>query len=330
MKKNPMELRKEADVLRLLGILTAAGIPLIRGLPIAAESLPEWKEPLTALHATLKKGDNMLSDTMARRPEQFTPFISKLVYEGETSGCVEVAFLEGSRLLETIASLTQAGHSEDEIGEFAFFRLLGLQIDWGAPISKSLEAAGMAGLSKKAYDGIFQKVMREGETFCAGFEVSPGRFDRGTYAFINYAECTGTMPAMCLEVAEMKRQKLLMASSKNVMRLAPDQLVWDDIADYRFLSLLVEGRDISGKSLQSYSRHVLANPAWKAVGHKMESGSSFSEAMESTGAFPMYMVELVKIGEKEDDLSHAFDTILGYLKWIYLGEDVVVRAPVPA
>ena len=87
------------------------------------------------------------------------------------------------------------------------------------------------------------------------------------------------------------------------------------------ISILEILEDIEKSSTNKYFQKVV-----RTLRERITAGSSLSEAMEFTGAFPPELIGLVKVGEKTDDLPTVFLNYAEYLDWVVSIEKEVKQA----
>ena len=87
------------------------------------------------------------------------------------------------------------------------------------------------------------------------------------------------------------------------------------------ISILEILEDIEKSSTNRYFQKVV-----RTLRERITAGSSLSEAMEFTGAFPPELIGLVKVGEKTDDLPKVFLNYAEYLDWVVSIEKEVKQA----
>ena len=87
------------------------------------------------------------------------------------------------------------------------------------------------------------------------------------------------------------------------------------------ISILEILEDIEKSSANKYFQKVV-----RTLRERITAGSSLSEAMEFTGAFPPELIGLVKVGEKTDDLPKVFLNYAEYLDWVVSIEKEVKQA----
>lgn len=87
------------------------------------------------------------------------------------------------------------------------------------------------------------------------------------------------------------------------------------------ISILEILEDIEKSSTNKYFQKVV-----RTLRERITAGSSLSEAMEFTGAFPPELIGLVKVGEKTDDLPKVFLNYAEYLDWVVSIEKEVKQA----
>ncbi|WP_411376620.1 type II secretion system F family protein [Desulfurobacterium thermolithotrophum] len=87
------------------------------------------------------------------------------------------------------------------------------------------------------------------------------------------------------------------------------------------ISVLEILEDIGKSSKNKYFRKVM-----ETLRERITAGSSLSEAMELTGAFPPELIGLVKVGENTDALPKVFLNYAEYLDWVISIEKEVKQA----
>ncbi|ADY74081.1 Type II secretion system F domain [Desulfurobacterium thermolithotrophum DSM 11699] len=87
------------------------------------------------------------------------------------------------------------------------------------------------------------------------------------------------------------------------------------------ISVLEILEDIGKSSKNKYFRKVM-----ETLRERVTAGSSLSEAMELTGAFPPELIGLVKVGESTDALPKVFLNYAEYLDWVISIEKEVKQA----
>ena len=101
--------------------------------------------------------------------------------------------------------------------------------------------------------------------------------------------------------------------------LSPKSISKQELADFCFymgrsldmgISILDTLEDIKETSKNRYFKKVLSE-----IKERITAGSSLSEAMKVSGAFPEELIGLVKLGEETDALPQIFSNYAEYLDW---------------
>jgi len=117
--------------------------------------------------------------------------------------------------------------------------------------------------------------------------------------------------------------------------LTPKRISKQELADFCFymgrsldmgISLLETLEDIKETTKNPYFKKVI-----EQIKNSITAGSSLSEAIKATGAFPGELIGLVKVGEETDALPQVFSNYAEYLDWaIRLQKEVKQALSYPA
>ncbi|MFA5147375.1 MAG: type II secretion system F family protein [Candidatus Omnitrophota bacterium] len=279
---------------RQLASLLAAGVPILSAINIIAEQTenPGFKSALCDIHDAVKEGENF-SDGLSRYPRAFSPLYIALVRTGENSGALPEALLRisdyrtkedemYSRLRMALAYPILMGVVG--IGTVTFMlafvipRLTGIFVNMGQalPLPTRILIAISGGLRKWWW------AIAIAAALAAFLVKAQARTKAGRVYFSVLALTVPIFGKLTLK-SELSRFS-------------------------RTLSLLVESGIPILKAIE-ISIPVLENEVIKsqlAVSYReLEQGGSFGRSLKSSRLFPLFMTNLIIVGEESGKLGEA-------------------------
>src|SRR3989338_2512010 len=118
--KSVEELREEAGVLRLLGTMVSAGVPIREASEAVAIEFPNYKTALGAI------GGERTAEHLGNAGDLFSPFVPLVIVPA-----IDLApsLLKASMIVNRMVKMAESNAGVTEINMATFFRVMGLLIE---------------------------------------------------------------------------------------------------------------------------------------------------------------------------------------------------------
>ncbi len=283
---------------RQLSSLIKSGVPILRALAVIAEPAenPQFKNLLNKVHDEVKNGAGF-SSALSRYPHIFPPLYLALVSAGETSGNLD----------QSLARITEYRQKQEEIVSRVRSALI-------YPILMALTGIGtiifMLTYVMPRLAGVF--------TSLGGDLPTPTRILIETsHAIKQWGLLGGALLAVLFLVMlgskKSKAQKLALGLFQLQTPVLGDLTMKSEIARFsRTLELLLRSGIPILKAIEAtlpiLSNEVLKNDLGSCL-KDLREGGSFGRTLKGIKRFPVFMSNLIMIGEEAGNLEGALSEI---------------------
>ncbi len=286
---------------RQLSMFFGAGLGLLKGLDCLKQQGFSKKTSQAAddLSKSLRDGRG-LSQSMALRPDVFSPVFTKLVYAGETSGALDdilkrlADYLERDLLLQkrlrsALAYPALIFAFSMSLVAFLVFFVFPMFVSFfdGLNLQLPLPTKSLIAVTSLLRDPVFLAstlFVGWGVTFVVYREL--GRSDRGARFF-------DRMLLNIPLVGELQRSVLLARFSRTLAILL-------EAAVPQFLALEIVSGALGNREMEA---------ALKRATEALKNGESLSEAMARESIFPALLTSMVAVGEEVGSLSRVLNLV---------------------
>ncbi len=298
---SPVSRRKVALVVRQLGVMVGAGLPLAESLSVLHRQ--EENRRLRATVQTIARdveSGNSLASAMSRHPRIFGRLAVAMTSIGETGGRLDQSLLRLATELEKAAAITQQVR-----GAFAYPLVVGAI----GVLVVSVILWRVVPVFSELYEGLdaelplLTRVVVEASRSFASWALGALMALTGIALGVGRMRRTGYGGALCDRLA------LRLPLFGGLLRHA-------GISRFcRTLSVLteagvpvLEGLEIARRAVGN--RHL--EGAISSVRSKVEAGASLATPLRQTGLFPPMVVQMVAVGERTGELDVSLEKVADF------------------
>ena len=326
-------LREEAGVLRLLGTLITAGVPLDVALAVTGEEFVGAKQALDTvasglvtitLPAPMKRHIYKGLEQQLEETGYFSGFVPAAISAGVELGRLEIVLLSCSSALERTAIMTSSEIKECEINAVNFFRIFGILCGSGCEILKTFKILSSLNLAPVEVVEKLSSEVTRGETISGAMRCFPDFFSGIDCASVDVGEQTGALPVILAQMATIRELMLLRNAPGSGLPLDQGDdwklmslmdfcligvLIYAGMPTLRTIYFMAENSPIPGRQA-----------VYKDLKKAIEGGAVLSEAMaRHPSDFSPYMIALVKAGEIACNLEDIMAYLVAYQSAQLLG-----------